>query len=121
MTRKIFVYGTLLRGEPNHRLLAGAEFVGAAVTEPRFELVDLGPFPAMCTGGETAVHGECYRVDAHTLARLDRLEGHPEYYQRVPIPLADGREAETYVMPRGEVAGMPRIESGDWRRRLRDC
>ena len=119
MTREIFVYGTLLRGEPNHRLLAGAEFVGAAVTEPRFELVDLGPFPAMCTGGATAVHGECYRVDARTLTRLDRLEGHPDYYPRVSIRLADGREVEAYVMPSHEVAGLPRIGSGDWRRRGR--
>jgi gamma-glutamylaminecyclotransferase len=119
MTREVFVYGTLLRGECNHRLLARARFVGEAVTEARFELVDLGAYPAMCAGGTMAVRGECYCVDARTLARLDRLEGHPDYYERVEIRLATGREVETYVMPRSEVAGRPRIGSGDWRRRGR--
>ncbi|MBC7051966.1 gamma-glutamylcyclotransferase, partial [Salmonella enterica subsp. enterica serovar Enteritidis] len=44
----VFVYGTLMREQANHRVLVeiGARRVGEAVSmEPR-TLVDLGPYPA---------------------------------------------------------------------------
>ncbi len=113
----IFVYGTLLRGESNHRFLARASFVAEARSEPWFELVDLGHFPALIAGGQTAVHGELYRVDDETLSRLDRLEGHPHFYTRTNIALADGVHAQTYLLPAHQAAGARRITSGSWRTR----
>lgn len=113
----VFVYGTLLAGEPNHRLLEAASFVGAAETAPVFSLVDLGPFPALVGGGERAVVGEVYEVDRPTLARLDLLEGHPRFYKRQRIALDDGRQVETYVLSPEQVAGRPVIGSGNWRAR----
>ncbi len=114
---RLFVYGSLMRGEPNHRLLDRARFLGPATTAPRFELADLGPYPALVGGGETAVAGELYAVGPQTLARLDRFEHHPFFYRRATIPLADGSPAEAYLMPSPAVAGYPVIASGDWRRR----
>ena len=111
----VFTYGTLLRGEVNHDLLIRARFVAEARTEPRFDLFDLGPFPAMSAGGETAVLGEVYAVDDATLARLDRLEGHPRLYQRTQIRLDDGQEVQTYLMERSRMRGRVVIRSGDWR------
>jgi gamma-glutamylcyclotransferase (GGCT)/AIG2-like uncharacterized protein YtfP len=111
----VFTYGTLLKGEVNHHLLAQARFVAEARTEPCFELFDLGPFPAMSTGGETAVLGEIYAVDDTTLARLDRLEGHPSFYQRTQIRLDGGQEVQTYLMDRSRMRGRVVIPSGDWR------
>jgi gamma-glutamylcyclotransferase (GGCT)/AIG2-like uncharacterized protein YtfP len=111
----VFVYGTLLRGEANHDLLAAARFVAEARTEPCFELFDLGPFPAMSANGQTAVLGEVYAVDDATLARLDRLEGHPSFYQRTQIRLDDGQVVQTYLMERTKMRGRVRIPSGDWR------
>jgi gamma-glutamylcyclotransferase (GGCT)/AIG2-like uncharacterized protein YtfP len=116
MTR-VFVYGTLLAGEPNHRLLETALFLGPAATAPVFMLADLGPFPALVAGGAAAVAGEVYEVDAPTLARLDVLEGHPRFYQRQPIALDDGSQVETYVLSPEQVAGRPVIGSGSWRAR----
>ncbi len=113
----VFVYGTLLRGESNAHLLAKAQYLGCAHTRPGFELVDLGPYPAMTPGGNSSVVGEVYAVDSRTLATLDRLEGHPEYYCRIDIVLSDGTPAQTYVMSPDRVLGYPRIESGDWRGR----
>ncbi len=113
----VFVYGTLLKGEPNHRLLADAALVGAALTEPVFYLVDLGPFPALVRGGAGAVVGEVYEVDRPTLARLDLLEGHPRFYRRQRIALDDGSQVETYVLSPEQVAGRPVIGSGNWRER----
>ena len=98
MKTKVFVYGTLLRGEPNNRLLAESEFVTDARTQPEYTMVDCGYYPAVLEGGETAVAGEVYEVDARTLKRLDLLEGVPRLYIRKTIKLDDGTEAEVYIM-----------------------
>ncbi|MBI2388662.1 MAG: gamma-glutamylcyclotransferase [Deltaproteobacteria bacterium] len=110
-----FVYGTLLRGESNHRLLQSARLVSIAITAPRYLLVDLGAFPAMLDSGRTAVRGEVFACDAATLAALDRLEGHPRFYERRDVVLARGPAgAQAYFLnePR---AGAQAIRSGDWR------
>lgn len=116
-TARVFVYGTLLSGEPNHRLLATAKPLGPARTALGYRLHDLGSFPAMVEGGEGAVDGELYEVDDGTLAALDRLEGHPDFYRRVPIRLATGEEVESYVMRPGQVEERAVVEAGDWRGR----
>jgi gamma-glutamylaminecyclotransferase len=115
--RLLFVYGTLMRGEPNHPLLAGASFHGPGRTLPRFELVDLDAYPAMVSGGTAAVAGELYEVDEAVLAAVDDLEGHPRLYRRRRVALAGGGRAEAYLMAREATAGLPRIPSGDWRRK----
>ena len=71
---RVFVYGTLRAGEPNHYLLDNHDLVTRARTEAAFELVSLGAFPAMIAGGATAVVGEVYEIDPVTLAALDRLD-----------------------------------------------
>lgn len=117
---RVFVYGTLLAGEPNHRVLAGARLVANARTEPAFELRDLGAFPGLVRGGAHAVAGEVYEVDEATLAALDRLEGHPRSYRRTRIALDDGSLVETYLLPPEQVEGRPVIASGNWRSRRKE-
>lgn len=111
----MFVYGTLLEGQPNHRFLARARLLGEAMTKAEFELRDLGSYPALVPGGEQAVRGEVYEVDEPTLASLDRLEGHPRFYRRSCVALADGAMAETYLLSPHQVGGRPVIASGCWR------
>ena len=113
---RVFVYGTLLSGEPNHPVLAAAVLVGEARTGHEFELVSLGAFPAMVPGGGTSVTGEVYEVDSTTLGALDRLEGHPRFYRRSTVRLDDGGEVLAYLLTPDQVRGRPRIDSGDWRR-----
>ena len=112
----LFVYGTLLSGEPAHHLLGDARLVHAeAYTTPTYELVDLGGYPGMVEPGATRIRGEVYSVAAAIFAVLDDYEdAHDEYDRRV-IVLAGGHEALTYIY-RGEQAGTP-IPSGDWRAR----
>jgi gamma-glutamylcyclotransferase (GGCT)/AIG2-like uncharacterized protein YtfP len=117
---RVFVYGTLLAGEGNHRLLATAPLVGAARTEPTFELRNLGAFPGLVKGGACSVAGEVYEVDAPTLARLDALEGHPRFYRRTRIALDDGTKAQTYLLTPEQVVGRPIIPSGNWRSRRKE-
>lgn len=111
---RIFVYGTLRRGESNAHLMDGARFVRDAQTPPAFTLFALDGHPGMGPDGHDAVHGEVYDVDELTLARLDRLEAHPTWYERLPITLADGEVVETYILPPRFTAGCPVISSGDW-------
>jgi gamma-glutamylcyclotransferase (GGCT)/AIG2-like uncharacterized protein YtfP len=111
----VFVYGTLLSGEPNHRRLRGARLVAAARTEPRYTLVSLGPYPALIEGGATSVTGEVYDVDDELLGALDRFEGVPTLYRRVVVHLLGGSVAQGYVLA-GESGRKCRlIPGGDWR------
>lgn len=91
---RVFVYGTLMRGRANHRVLVqlGARFVGEATAAERRTLVDLGPYPALlprdaerdgATGAR--VRGEVYEVDDACVADLDTFEGCPELYRRERI------------------------------------
>ena len=112
----IFVYGTLLSGEPNHYLLSDAEFIKTALTQPEYELVDInGHFPAMVSGGSTAVKGEVYNINKRTLALIDRLEGHPNFYKRIKISLQNGTSVKTYLLDFVKAGSYSRIDSGDWR------
>jgi gamma-glutamylaminecyclotransferase len=81
----LFVYGTLRRGQANHFLLATARFVGAGRTATRHAMfVEGHPYLAE----HPPVHhvrGEVYAVDAATLAELDLLERHPDWYERRPV------------------------------------
>jgi len=110
----LFVYGTLLRGEPNHPQLSNAVFVRSARTEPRYELVNLGGYPALLEDGTTAVSGEVYDVDPELLARLDEFEEVPELYERKSIRLIEGA-VDAYVMSRNRAVGAPTIGDGVWR------
>ncbi len=117
----MFVYGSLMTGAPNHRVMRGARCLGASATVAEFELFDLGAFPGMVKGGATSVVGEVFEVDDDTLARLDELEGHPTFYERARVRLADGTEAEAYLLPRARAAGRPIVPSGDWRAHTRSA
>ena len=118
---KVFVYGTLRRGFGNYRrLLEGnSRFIGEAATPAEFTLLDLGSYPGLVRGGETAVHGEVFEVDAATLARLDRLEGHPSFYERQGLTVQLGSETvqvQGYVLPESYRRRCDTIPSGVWGR-----
>lgn len=111
----LFVYGTLLRGEPNHALLAGAgRFVRDARTEPAYTLWDLGPYPALTLGGATAIEGELWDVDAFD--DLDAYEG--ESYARVLVTLEGGERVQAYALLHAAERGSARQLEGAWRKRV---
>jgi gamma-glutamylcyclotransferase (GGCT)/AIG2-like uncharacterized protein YtfP len=115
---RLFEYGTLLDGEPDHELLARAERLGASSTEPAFHLVDLGVCAALVPGGSTSVAGELYLVDLKTRADIDVLRQVPILYKRFRIRLCDDSEAETYVLDPNQARGRRRLHHGDWRKRF---
>lgn len=111
---RVFVYGTLQAGERNHGLMAGARFLGAARSEPRYELLDLGTHPALLEGGSSSVEGELYALDAAGLARLDRFESEDDDYARRELALLGGQRAFAWFAPQ-RARGAPAIASGSWR------
>jgi gamma-glutamylaminecyclotransferase len=115
-TRRLFVYGSLLSGEPNAHHLAGARALGPAATIAGFSLLDLRGYPGLRQGGSTSVKGELYLADEDLVGRLDEFEGHPELFVRTPIALAGGGAAEAYLLAPGQFPGAPIIPGGDWRR-----
>lgn len=118
---RIFVYGTLRRGEPNAPYLERAVPIAPARTAPRFTLLDAGAYPAATDHGQTALVGDVYGVDTETFAALDSLEGYPVFYSRRVITTTAG-DAWIYLWVAARNRHWPVIESGDWPayRRRRD-
>jgi len=96
----VFVYGTLKRGQSQRGLDRwgnGAEFVGQAVTsQNNYSLWNLGAFPAV-SSGESRIAGEVWSVDNETLADLDRIEGHPDFYKRIEVNTTQGKAWMYYI------------------------
>jgi gamma-glutamylcyclotransferase (GGCT)/AIG2-like uncharacterized protein YtfP len=117
---RVFVYGTLKRGFPNHGTLRGAKFLGVDVVEGR--LHDFGFYPGLDNTPGLAVHGEVFEVDAEILARLDRLEGIGRndgtglYDRRRTVSAETGLPMWTYVATRRTIISMSRgiVENGTW-------
>lgn len=103
MKTRLFVYGTLMQGQANHRLLqkpeVEAELVGSAsALTSRWLMVDLGLYPALLEvplahdpkraalaiprDDHAHARGEVWQVSAAGLAVLDSFEGTPSLYVR---------------------------------------
>ncbi len=117
---RLFVYGTLMRGEPNSQVLAGSSYVGAAATTAAYRLVALSGYPGLLAGGQTSVKGELYLVDQQVLAALDGVEGSPVLFQRGEVQLAGGGKAEAYLGADPSFGSAPTIPGGDWRKHRND-
>ncbi len=81
-----FVYGTLKRGHHNNMVLQTSRFMGAATTVDKLALkIDGLPY-LIDQPSEFQVDGEVFSVrSAEVASNLDRLEGHPHFYQRRQI------------------------------------
>lgn len=87
-----FFNGTVMRGEPDHSNLDGAEFVETATTAPRYRLFSVNDaYPAMIEAQDdgSTVDGELYRVPMRIWSRI--LESEPPGLYRGCVELNDGR------------------------------
>jgi gamma-glutamylcyclotransferase (GGCT)/AIG2-like uncharacterized protein YtfP len=112
---RLFVYGTLMRGESNAQVLSSCNYLGTAETAPGYRLVALPGFPGLLAGGKTRVKGELYMVDSQVLAALDGLEDSPSLFRRARIQLSGGDWAEAYFGTDPSFETAPTIVGGDWR------
>jgi gamma-glutamylcyclotransferase (GGCT)/AIG2-like uncharacterized protein YtfP len=120
MAFELFVNGTLMRGLALHGNLAGADFLGAFRTAPRYRLFSIGDVhPGMFEVAEgeegVAVAGELYRVPEDVWQRVEA--GEPPGLYRGWVTLEDGRQVWGILFPRELAEGRHReiSEYGDWR------
>jgi len=119
-TTLVAVYGSLLEGLGNHRVLGGSPLV-CRTRVAGLRLVSLDACPAALPGGD-GIEVEVYEVNPGILRRLDQLEGYcpdrPEasMYRREVVQTANGLEVETYVWANpARLRNAPAVPGGDWR------
>lgn len=113
----VLSYGTLKRGNTNHHLMAGAEYIGDGKIKG-IKLYHLGESAMIVPSsdpGQGIVCGELFVLDSDHLARLDKEEGHPSLYERQLWTMENGSKAWVY-MGREELLGSKArlIEDGVW-------
>lgn len=120
----VFVYGTLMMGEINHKVVKGfvTHSVRGLVKGTLYNVFDR--YPALVLDNEAfEVEGEWLVVDTAALKEMDRLEGYngpgkENFYERVWVnDLHNGYEGWVYVWEKPERGRTkyPVIPSGDWK------
>uniref|UniRef100_A0A7E4ZUD9 Gamma-glutamylcyclotransferase family protein n=1 Tax=Panagrellus redivivus TaxID=6233 RepID=A0A7E4ZUD9_PANRE len=112
MRTKVFVYGTLKKGEPNHEFMTDPAtgklwFIDNATTVDKFVMFVSSPrnIPFIVNSEEKnegyQIKGELYEVDDQKLAILDDIE---RFYTKIDIDVTDSKDvihaAKIYVLPK---------------------
>jgi gamma-glutamylaminecyclotransferase len=88
----VAVYGTLKMGYSNYwHYLSDSRYVDSGKTLNRYPLIIKGlPYLLEDVDKGHNVEVDIFAVDDKTLAKLDQLEGHPNWYRRKKIPIRVG-------------------------------
>ena len=112
-TRPVFVYGTLMKGQPAEHMLSGCAF-GGFFQLRNYAMYNLGSYPGIrpCTG--ESVLGELYFATDNIVAQLDRYEGEGYLYHRTNVKISASHNsytAEAYVYNQ-DVADSKKMREG---------
>ncbi len=112
MTNLFFVYGTLKKGEGNHKLLKDCQYLGKGLTLNNYKVFHMGFPQAMSNETGLPLLGELYTVySPKVIESLDRLESNGHFYTRVirDVKILDFFEekvkAWVYEVPDGRYGG----------------
>lgn len=106
---RLFVYGTLMRGQPGHAHLGEAVFLGPHRSEPRFRMLVVSWYPAIIDGDQS-IEGEVFEVSRRQLEALDAYEGDEYARQTLCTPWGP---AYIYVANIAD-KGLSEVPSGRW-------
>lgn len=112
----VFVYGTLMKGYWNHRLLQQSEFLGKGLLNG-YDMYRVSSFPGIIPNNKGYITGELYQVDYKTLERLDLLESEGTMYIRKEEDIILGKEkvkAYVYVWNRIIKPGVEKVNEMPW-------
>jgi len=116
---KFFICGSALRGQPDHKNLGDAKFLGAARTAPRYRRHsgrDQQPGIYEGESGGISIAGELYEFTPEQHERL--LESEPPDLYEASIELDDGSKVSAMIYPRALIVerGFTDIsEYGGWK------
>jgi len=97
---KLLVYGTLKRGRGNNFHLETSKFLREDLTANASYFMTHVGFPQVSEKEDGHfIKGELWEVSEHDLPHVDRLEGHPDWYERKEVELMSGEKAWMYIMP----------------------
>uniref|UniRef100_A0A8C2TZC2 Gamma-glutamylaminecyclotransferase n=2 Tax=Coturnix japonica TaxID=93934 RepID=A0A8C2TZC2_COTJA len=109
---RVFVYGTLKKGQPNYKHMINtakgiAKYQGRGRTVEKYPLVIAGkyniPYMLNIPGSGHHIAGEIYTVDDQMLRFLDEFEGCPDMYQRTTMRIEvvewEGKSGTAEVRP----------------------
>ena len=108
--RKVFVYGTLMKGETNHHYLENSKFL-AKTTIKGYDMYSVGWYPAI-VAGDGLIVGELYQVAKEDMQSIDNLEGEGSLYIKrcESISDANGNKTRAFVyVYLGDVSGLEKI------------
>lgn len=101
-TKRVFICGSALRGQPDHQNLQSAKFVSEAKTLPLFRLhsVQNGWHPGIyrVEEGGISIPGEVYELTIEQFDYLNSTE--PPNMYPVEVPLEGGEMATAFLYPR---------------------
>jgi gamma-glutamylcyclotransferase (GGCT)/AIG2-like uncharacterized protein YtfP len=112
---KLFVYGTLKRGQIRNRCLKDSKFLREVVTKPEYHLLNLGQFPGIVRvekDGRSIV-GELYEITVELRPYLDSIEGSPTLFNLEEINIEGETDVYAYFLKR-RVSNPNVIESNVW-------
>ncbi|MDQ2681450.1 MAG: gamma-glutamylcyclotransferase [Candidatus Eremiobacteraeota bacterium] len=98
---RFFICGSALQGQPDHKNLGEARFLGAADTSAKYRLHsvrDQHPGIYEVEDGGVSIAGEVYEFTPEQHAHLISTEP-PDLYE-APIELADGSSVHAMIYPR---------------------
>lgn len=110
-TIRLFVYGTLMRGQCANYYLDGARFVGT-YRLGGYAMYNLGHFPGIKEDVKESVIGEVYEITTQMLPQMDRYEGEGSLYIRKQVTVSNSEDsisAYAYIYNK-EVKGSPMRE-----------
>lgn len=119
--KRIAVYGSLLSGFGNHRLLSNgdAQLLGTDRITIPYGMISYGGFPALVPSQVPQdISIEVYECNNETYQRVEWLEGYPSFYQKAVVSTKFG-EVEIYVIEKETMfENQPdsiKVDDGDWR------